>query len=226
MSKDITAKLKRLGTICKWIADNKRESFTADELAQECGVSRRTILRDIALLKEAGLEFDLYYGNYYINKDFSFEKVGLTSQIAATLCIAYETAKQAGETFAPTCQYIRRLFTPNTRLYEINPKLSPNPIVCKLQEAIKEKRYIKIVSNGRQIYAKPYCLIRRWETIYLVFATIHRRRSVWGYELEKIEVEKIESVRFEAKSSRVKNGHFASLGVPKYRIDEFIRDYF
>ena len=226
MSKDITTKLKRLAIIFKCLANEKGKEFTAEELAKECNVSYRTILRDISLVKKAVIELDSDNGKYIIDKDCSFEKIGLTPQVAATLCLAYEAAEQAGEGFIPTCKYIRHLFSPNREFYEINPKLPKSPLISKLQKAIKEKRYIKIVSDGRQIYAKPCCLIRKSKKVYLVFATIQQGRSVWGYELERINVEMIESISFEVKSHRVKNGHFASLGVSKRKIDEFIRDNF
>ena len=226
MSKDITAKLRRLETIFRWLANTKRESFTADELARKYRVSRRTILRDIALLKEVGIELIQYRGKYDAPADFSLEQLGLTPQIAATLCIAYEAAKETGEEFAPACQYIHHLFSPNKKLYEINPTLPKDSIICKLQKAIQEKRYIRISSSGRQIYAKPCCLIRRWEAVYLVFTAMPSGKSVGGYALARMEVADIESVSFEKKGRRIKTGHFASLGVPKYRIDKFIREHF
>ena len=226
MSKDITARLRRLTSILNRLAATNQESFTADELARKYRVSRRTILRDIALLKEVGIELIQYRGKYDAPAHFYLEQLGLAPQIAATLCIAYEAAKETGEEFAPACQYIHHLFSLNKKLYEINPTLPKDPIICKLQKAIQEKHYIKLVSNSRQIYAKPCCLIRRWEAVYLVFATMPSGESVRGYALARMEVADIESVSFEKKGRRIKTGHFASLGVPKYRIDEFIREHF
>lgn len=226
MSKDTTAKLKRLTHILNRLTTSKNNTLTPGELAKECSVSCRTVFRDLALLQEVGIALDSYNGDYYLATDFSFEKAGLTPQTAAVLCLAYEEAKRAGKAFIPTCRYILQLFSPNTELYEINPKLPPDPVVFRLQKAIEEKRYIKIMSNAQPIYAKPYCLIRKHEKVYLVFATTFWRKSVLGYELDQIEIKQIESVSFEAKSKRVKNGCFASLGVPKHEINFFIRQYF
>ncbi len=223
MSKDITVKLKRLAIIFKCLTDEKGKEFTAEELAKKCNTSYRTILRDISLIKKAVIELDSDNGKYSIDKDWSLEKIGLIPQTAASLCIAYEDAEQAGDDFIPVCKYIRRLFSPDRVFYEINPKLPKSPLISKLQKAIKEKHYIKIVSDGRQISAKPYCLIRKSKMVYLVFATVYKRSSVWGYGLERINVEMIESVSFRGKSRRIKNGHFASLGVSKWQINEFIR---
>ena len=225
MSKDITAKLKRLETICRWMADTKREYFTVYELAKECGVSKRSILRDIALLKEAGFNFDLMCSQgVYMTSNFSFEKLGLTPQTVATLCIAYEAAKQAGKEFASTCQYIQSLLVPQIAPYEINPILPPDPIILKLQKAIKEKLYIKITVDDKTTYAKPCCLVRTRGNVFLIFVTTKFRRSVWGYFLDRIALKWITDVGFGAKSPRVKDGHFASLGVPKWEINDFIKD--
>ena len=227
MSKDITAKLKRLETICSWMTDANRSHFTVEELIKECGVSRRSILRDIALLKEVGIELDLYYGNYHRDTRLSFEKLGLTPQIAATLCIAYEAAKQAGKEFAPTCKYISGLLSPQTQYYEINPDLPSDPLVNKLQQAIREKYYIKIVSYPRDqvIYAKPYCLVRAKERVDLIFACTRPHFSVAGYQLDYIPIRFIKELSFEGKSPRLKNKHFISLGVPKRDIRCFLKDH-
>lgn len=226
MSKDTTEKLKRLTAILNRLDTQKRKSLTTDELAKECSVSCRTIFRDLALLKEVGIELNSYNGDYYLHFDFSLKKLGLTSQTAATLCIAYEAAKQTGEEFAPSCQYIRRLFSLNKDLYEINPKLPLDSIIFRLQKAIKEKRYTKIVLDNRLRYIKPYCLVQRQGVVYLVFASTFWKRSRWGYELDTITVKEIKDVSFEAKSKRVKNGRFAHLGVPKHEIDFFIWQHF
>ena len=36
---------------------NERRTFTVQELADECGVSRRTMIRDLAELSELGIPF-------------------------------------------------------------------------------------------------------------------------------------------------------------------------
>lgn len=227
MSKDITAKLKRLEFICKRL-ENAEKSFTAEQLAQECSVSTRTILRDMALLKEVGLELEIQHiiRGVYLPGEFAFKDLGLTSQTAASLCIAYEAAKQAGDSFATARRYIRSIFQPKVVSYEINPKLPPDPIVSKLQKAIKEKLYTKINTGSKTIYIKPYCLFRQKENLFLIFATTGGyQRSVWGYVLDRVAVKYITDVSFGAKSSQVKNGHFASLGVPKWEINDFIKDF-
>ena len=228
MSKDITAKLKRLEIICKWMTDSKRKYFTVEELAKKCKVSNRSVLRDISLIKEAGLALDLMHDQgEYSASDFSFEKLGLTPQTAAALCIAYEAAKQAGKEFTPACKYIRGLLSPQTKYYEINPDLPSEPLVNKIQKAIKEKYYIKISSSlkNQAIYAKPYCLIRAKGKVDLIFICTTPHSSAFGYHLDYIPVRYIQEISFETKSSRVKNKHFVSLGVSKRDIKYFIKKH-
>lgn len=227
MSKDITAKLKRLTAICTWMADPKRTHLTAQALAKKYGVSQRSILRDLALLREVGLELEQYcYVGYIPPSGFSFEKLGLTPQTAAALCLTYEATKHAGSAFAPTCQYVRRLFSPDKEPYEINPELPKDPVISKLQRAIKEKRYIKIVWDNSDIYAKPYCLVRSRGSVYLVFTAPRHKKSALGAAVNYKDVRWITNVTFETKSRRTKNGRFSSFGAPKREINDFIKRYF
>lgn len=227
MSKDITVKLKRLAIIFKCLTDEKGKEFTAEELAKECNASYRTILRDISLIKKAVIELDSYNGKYSIDKECSFEKLGLTPQAAASLCLAYEAAKQAGKEFTPACKYIRGLLSPQTKYYEINPDLPSEPLVNKIQKAIKEKYYIKISSSlkNQAIYAKPYCLIRAKGKVDLIFICTTPHSSAFGYHLDYIPIRYIQEISFETKSSRVKNKHFVSLGVSKRDIKYFIKKH-
>lgn len=159
MSKDITAKLKRLETMWNWI-DNSESKYFSDmedtpfqipELMKRFKVSRRTVLRDIALMKEMGIDFDYrrsrwHKGPALMSTDITFalDTLGLTPQSAAALCIAYEVAKQGGKAFESACQYIKTRFIPNIPHCEVNPKLPLTPIARTIQKAIEERLYLKI----------------------------------------------------------------------------------
>ena len=176
MSKDITAKLKRLETMWNWI-DNSESKYVSDmedapfqisELMKRFKVSRRTVLRDIALIKEMGIEFyyrrsKRYKGPASMDSEFNFalEKLHLTSQAAAALCIAYEAAKQGGKAFEPACQYIKDQFVPDIPHCEINPKLPFSPLLQTIKKAIENRYYLKITTDKGVISSvKPYLLIR------------------------------------------------------------------
>jgi proteasome accessory factor B len=85
--KRITRLLRLLQTLQAGQGDN------ADGLAKSCGISRRTVFRDLETLKAAGvpLEFDKEEGRYSIGADFFLRPTNLTSSEAlAIIALACE----------------------------------------------------------------------------------------------------------------------------------------
>ncbi|WP_309122063.1 YafY family protein [Paenibacillus sp.] len=79
---------------------NRRRRFTAGELAEAFGVSKRTILRDLQELEAIGVP--LYsevgpHGGYRLVKERLLPPIAFTEEEAAAMFLAYESLQQLGE---------------------------------------------------------------------------------------------------------------------------------
>ncbi|TLS48470.1 YafY family transcriptional regulator [Paenibacillus antri] len=79
---------------------NRRRQFTAGEMAEAFGVSKRTILRDLQELEAIGVP--LYsevgpHGGYRLMKERLLPPIAFTEEEAAAMFLAYESLQQLGE---------------------------------------------------------------------------------------------------------------------------------
>ena len=86
----VTERLRRLLTILKLLQTGRA---TPDSLAQECGLSRRTIFRDIEAIRNAGIPllFDEEQRRYYLVQDFFLKSTHFTpAEALALITLAFE----------------------------------------------------------------------------------------------------------------------------------------
>ncbi|NWF70680.1 MAG: transcriptional regulator [Chloroflexi bacterium] len=69
----------------------------AVEIAEMCGVDRRTVYRDLTLLKEVGVPLYQKDGRFFINRDYYLAPVRLSTNEALALFLAARSYAQHGE---------------------------------------------------------------------------------------------------------------------------------
>ncbi len=95
MPAQLTNRAERLAQIEQLLARNVR-GLRAVEIAEACGVDRRTIYRDIALLNHAGVPVAQEYGRFYLDRDQYLARVRLTyAEITALFLAALVLTRQS-----------------------------------------------------------------------------------------------------------------------------------
>jgi proteasome accessory factor B len=87
MGAQIINRTERLTTIERMLSRNT-SGLRVVEIAQECGVDRRTIYRDLSLLAQVGLPIYQRDGRYYINHDYYLATLRLNLNEAVALFLA------------------------------------------------------------------------------------------------------------------------------------------
>ncbi len=242
MSKDTTNKLKRLSAIWDWIDNSESKIysrpeeggyFSIKEWAQKFSTSSRTIMRDLALIKEMGIEFFYLRGKGYalLTSEFGFslEYLHLTPQMAAALCLAYDEAKRAGKAFHGVCQEIKSRFIPQIENCEINPPLPDSAIVKTIRRAIKNRYYVKITTlSGVEKYIKPYCFIciakKKTDLVYIEKRNLPPQALMESVEdFFAISLKSIAQAHIAIPSARFKSLQFPRLKHQKWAAFSFIR---
>jgi len=91
----VNERLRRLLTILKLVQTGRA---TPDSLARECGLSRRTIFRDVEAIRTAGipLVFNEEQRRYYLAQDFFLKSTHFTpAEALAVITLAYEIGDQS-----------------------------------------------------------------------------------------------------------------------------------
>ena len=91
----VNERLRRLLTILKLVQTGRA---TPDSLARECGLSRRTIFRDIEAIRTVGipLVFNEEQRRYYLAQDFFLKSTHFTpAEALAVITLAYEIGDQS-----------------------------------------------------------------------------------------------------------------------------------
>lgn len=242
MSKDSIQKLKRLCALWDWIDNSESKIyarpeegglFTLEEWAKKFATSRRTIMRDLALIKEMGINFSYIKGprSSLLSSefDFSLNQLHLTPQMAAVLCLAYEEAKRAGHSFTNACQEIKNKFIPQIEHCEINPPLPESGITKTLRTAIQKRYYVNITtSQGTEKIIKPFCFIRiakkKTELIYLdkrnlpISAPIEKMDDFFAISLTSIK-----DAFLSRSNNKSRSMHFPLVKHQKWAAFAFIR---
>jgi predicted DNA-binding transcriptional regulator YafY len=180
-----------------------RGRTTADRLAEELEVSRRTIIRDLYALRVAG--FPVYtergaHGGIYLHKDFQLKLTDLTpDELAALFAFSIPTpltdlgmgaqAKTALRKLATSLPSSRQDVERNlrSRLY-----LDPNPwqasqdavpTLSTLRQAVWEDRWVHAtLLRVRQVRIEhemaPYSLVAKGRTWYVVWRGAHRELHI------------------------------------------------
>lgn len=160
-----------------------REWVTANELAKEFEVSRRTILRDIDTLTLSGIPIYSELGKnggYKLNKDFKIDKTIIDNGDKEYILFALNSLstmygnKKIKETYEKMKYYYRDVDI-NTFPDIDFSVISENPKIIKyvdlINKAINEKKSIKFAytnSKGkkREIYLNPLHTFYRWYSWY------------------------------------------------------------
>lgn len=184
-----------------------RKNLNAAQLAQECGVTERSIYRDILALSEANIPiyydngYKLASGNFLPPLNFTFEeysclKIALESSPLVQTGKYSDTLKmvqakvEAG--LSPQVKDIKRT-TRDTTHIDIpvsNPQPANEEIFAILEEAINESRQLKLkyeaIETGMtERIVDPYFIIFRARAFYFV-AWCHLRKLFRTFRLDRV----------------------------------------
>jgi len=198
------------------------ESFTAEQLAEELGVSRRTFFRDLNVLELAGVPYH-YQGKqrtYAIEPSFLVSSLSLTRDEAIALLLAaqrfaspeslpvYEAANRAAAKlesgFPPTVRELSR-----ATLDGVTVKLPPlvdagriEEVFTKMHRALAERRKVRMQYDsyfeGRAVetLASPYRILFENRAWYLVgHSSLHGETRT--FKLDRITSAEPLEERFE-----------------------------
>jgi predicted DNA-binding transcriptional regulator YafY len=194
------------------------KGFNVEGLAQECGVSRRTVFRDLDLLRLSGvpLQFDEERQQYNLQGGFFLPPTNFTTEEALSLIVlCHELGDQSGLPFLNSAQsaavklesalpgklrdQLRELsaaltITPLPR----NPLEGKRPVFEQLREALAERRSVRIryrsLHEGEEIRTKlqPYRLFFSRRSWYVAGrSSLHRATRT--FNLSRVtEIEPLE----------------------------------
>ena len=146
MSKEITGKAKRIAAI---LALAETGSVSMQALADNFGVSARTIQRDFGLIVQASIPFISHQQGrlYSFAKGFCLKAVNISAQETAVLVVSYDIAQQLGGDFDKVRQdIVARFAPPSFDGCDFYPDISciPEPLRNNIELAIKETLSIKL----------------------------------------------------------------------------------
>ncbi len=219
-SKLKTTKAERLLYLINLI--KSRHDLTSKELAEKCGVSERTVFRDLNSLASAN--FPIYYDNGYkflegaflptlnlTDEEFSalqfaFEFSPLKSNaplfhLAKDICAKLETAKSTPSSEMSRC----RNHTQKTEATPANDLSKFSTMFKLLNLAIAQKKAVKIKYRKRgnrtmETLIEPYALVQKnpqWQ----VLCFCHGCNRIAFYDTNKIENISLTSHPFQSKLS-------------------------
>lgn len=169
--------------------------WTSRRLAEECGVSERTIFRDLKMLDAAGIPYFFDPDNkcYSIHRDFFLppmqltldealaltalaEHVGASEQVPFTQAAARAISKIRGHLPVALRQELEEIERHMTiRLAASQPSDGPNDVYERVRKALMTKRVLRCEYEslakdqiGREFLLKPYTLFfcqRAWYVI-------------------------------------------------------------
>ncbi len=208
-----------------------RSMFSSQELADTLNVSRRTVYRDISLLRDAGIDVDLdaVTARYSLAQDFNFRPRRLDDQDLAVLSLAVRLSlvHAVPELSAATQQALAKLVeshNPRAQLkagrtasqWELDwAGLAPptiDPVALRaLGNAMQARRRIWVTLHGseaeplRQIKLSPFQIVvgaARWE---LVGRSCSARRIL---RIDLTQIQKVELTDDEFEMPARVHGHF------------------
>ncbi|MBZ0281454.1 MAG: WYL domain-containing protein [Anaerolineae bacterium] len=96
MSSRLINRGERLSTIERMLFRNS-EGLRAVEIAQACGVDRRTVYRDLAMLEKQGVPIAQDEGRFFINRDYYLATMRLNFNEAVALFVAARVLSRNAE---------------------------------------------------------------------------------------------------------------------------------
>jgi predicted DNA-binding transcriptional regulator YafY len=211
-----------------------RVGHTVDELARECGVSKRTIYRDLRLLAEAGvhLHYDAEAGGHVALPQFSSTIIqGLTREELTTFILAARTSclrpidtirssvnhsisKMLARIPTREREEIIRLL--KSCVVELPHSNSDQHIVLSILSAIRQNQQIRITftpnpDNGQLLQTKiaPYRLVvstKGWEVV--ARSSLHRQ--ICCFSLSQIHAVETTEDTFRRLPLRFRHNRHAS----------------
>lgn len=168
--------------------------ITLSKMADEVGVSLRTIQRDMLEIQDAG--FPLYNpvaGQYAFMQGFSLQKMKLTGAEASILILMHDLATSLGGNFSHSFELLKnRLLT----LPQENPffikmtggeTYKDSPVTRVLEKAIRTRKWVNVCYKGGKMacYAvRPLKLM--WMEGFWYLLTLTNTNKLLKFRLEKI----------------------------------------
>lgn len=175
-------KIERLIGIVFYLLN--RENVTANQLAQQFQVSRRTILRDVDTLTLAGIP--IYSeagvnGGYAINKDFKVNEKIMDNRNSEYMLLALQSLKSVygNGKVEETYEKVKHIYSDKEAF--IIPEIDFSVVkeneivieaVSRLKEAIEQSKVIDFIytnskGNSRKVNLKPLHIYYKWYSWYI-----------------------------------------------------------
>ena len=195
--KDYIKTVERLITILSEL--DKGKSVATALLAEELGVTQRTIQRDVSLLSRCGYPlYETMRGRYAFVEGFSLRKVALSEEQASLLSFLCDIASSLGVKFEESFQELFRklmannLDTPFYAKVQIgHDQLSDSVWVKSLEKAIDETRRVNIrylsLSKGESEYILEPLKIAMFDGFWYLIAQVKGSSKVQKFRMDRVK---------------------------------------
>lgn len=207
----------------------------ASDLAKKCGVSERTIYRDIISISEANIP--IYFdGGYRLLHDGFLPPVNLTGSEADFLLSLLKSSLFEDRPYGKTARIIidkiesGRSATDKTKPIHIGPEGSEKDVEYKITRRIEEAIQAKVIIEIHYLSLKgehtkrtiaPYALTFRKRAWYLI-GYCHLRKDIRTFRLGRIGKVRAMSEKFEIPEDFSVSDYFHSMwGVTRARLNHF-----
>lgn len=216
-------KIERLIGIVFYLLN--RENVTANQLAQQFQVSRRTILRDVDTLTLAGIP--IYSeagvnGGYAINKDFKVNEKIIDSRNSEYMLLALQSLKSVygNRKVEETYEKVKHIYSekeafiiPEIDFLVVKENEIVIEAVSRLKEAIEQSKVIDFIytnskGKSRRVNLKPLHIYYKWYSWY-----------IFGHDSEKEDFRVFKVVRI--KELRVREETFIS----DYNVEALLKQW-
>ncbi|MDX2160540.1 MAG: WYL domain-containing protein [bacterium] len=152
MGAPLTNRTERLARIEQLLVRSTR-GMRAVELAEACGVDRRTIYRDISMLNQAGVPINQAYGHFYLDRALYRANIRLNSEETLSLLLAASVvlrqSPQANPLLVQAAQVLAHTLPAELTEhaeYHLASRLSSQvqEVVASVMRAWMERRVIKV----------------------------------------------------------------------------------
>ena len=188
-----SVRLLKIWKLCK-----HEHMMTAATLAQRCGVTERTIYRDLRELGEMGVAIDCHSGYRVISEDL-LPQLNLThaEKVVLTMALRYLPLQQDKELKRIAESLLNKLLdqpVENTSvLIESRaPSTLRGNVFARLQKAIEEHRKITLARYRK--LDNEILLARELEPYLLVFKKYHWYLVAWTGENEKFQTYRLDRI--------------------------------
>jgi predicted DNA-binding transcriptional regulator YafY len=190
-------KIKRIWTILNSL--DKGGRVYTEKIAQELGVSKRTIQRDIKTIEYAGFKIERCIetpGAYRFEEGYRLGKVMINKEEAAIISILYDISRAFGDSFSETIKGLREKMGTvggeSPFYFKVPPTVKIEPQISYFAgKAISERRKATIIYRSRtgevEKTIEPHTIYGHEGYLYLV-AREEGRKGFPKFRMDKIKM--------------------------------------